>query len=146
MPILASTMVMPELIPVTYAKIRAELAAEIGAGESAADLVIVGAGTHMLVDAAGRLPQAVPRADEPIWRAAIREAEEHGASEVELLGWAGDRHVGSGRSALILRAALHEDTALAAGYRFAPVKELLTGNDAQLVRTALQYQDQFACC
>ena len=29
MPILASTMVMPELIPVTYAKLRAELAAEV---------------------------------------------------------------------------------------------------------------------
>jgi hypothetical protein len=108
--------------------------------------VIVGEGRLVLVDAAGRLPQAVPRSDEPIWRAANREAQERGATEVQLLGWAGDRHVGSGRSALILRAGMHEDTALAAGYRFAPVKELLTGNDAQLVRTALQYQDRFACC
>jgi ATP adenylyltransferase len=146
MPILASTMVMPELIPVTYAKIRAELAAEIGAGDKAANLVIVGAGTHVLVDAAGRLPQAVPRTDEPIWRAAIREAQERGATEVELLGWAGNRHVGAGRSALILRAAMREDTALAAGYRFAPVNALRTGKDAQLVRIALQHQDRLAFC
>jgi ATP adenylyltransferase len=146
MPILASTMVMPELIPVTYAKIRAELAAEIGAGDRAADLVIVDAGTHVLVDAAGRLPRAVPRSDEPIWCAAIREAQERGATEVELLGWAGNRRVGSGRSALILRAAMREGTALAAGNRFAPVNELPAEEEAQLVRTALRHHDQFAAC
>src|SRR5215212_7286911 len=60
MPILASTMVMPELIPVTYAKLRAELAAELVSGNQAMDLVIVGDGTRVLVDAAGRLPQVAP--------------------------------------------------------------------------------------
>jgi ATP adenylyltransferase len=139
MPILASTMVMPELIPVTYAKIRAELAAEIEDGDRAADLVIVDAGSHVLLDAMGRLPQVMPRSDGPIWRAAIREAQERGAAEVELLGWAGDRHVGSGRSALLLRAAMHDDSALAAGNRFAPVNEVVMGKDAQLARIALEH-------
>ena len=44
--------------------------------------------------------------DEPIWRAAIRDARQRGATGAELLGWAGERHVGSRRSALLLRAGL----------------------------------------
>src|SRR5215218_11088086 len=57
MPILASTMVMPELIPVTYAKLRAELAAERASGDRATDLVIVDDRKHVLVNGAGRLPR-----------------------------------------------------------------------------------------
>jgi len=143
MPILASTMVMPELIPVTYAKIRAELAAELALGGRVATLVLVGDRSHVLVDAVGRLPEAVPREGESIWAAATRDAREHGAIDAELLGWAGDRRAGSGQSALSLRSAIREDSKLAAGNRFAPVKELLAGNDARLLRIALHYQDLF---
>src|SRR5829696_107127 len=74
MPILASTMVMPELVPVTYAKLRAELAAELALGGRVATLVLVGDRSHLLVDAAGQLPEAVPRDAESIWAAAMREA------------------------------------------------------------------------
>jgi ATP adenylyltransferase len=143
MPILASTMVMPELIPVTYAKIRAELAAELASSGRIATFAIVGDRTHVLVDAAGRLPEAVPQEGESTWVAAIRDARERGAIDAELVGWAGDRRAGSGQSALSLRAAIREDSRLVAGNRFAPVKELLAGQDARLVRTALHYQDQF---
>jgi ATP adenylyltransferase len=143
MPILASTMVMPELIPVTYAKIRAELAAELASDGRVATLVIVGDRTHALVDAAGRLPEAVTREGESIWAAAIRDARERGATDAELLGWAGDRRAAAGQSALNFHAAIREDSELAAGNRFAPVKELLAGKDARLVRIALHYQDQF---
>jgi ATP adenylyltransferase len=142
MPILASTMVMPELIPVTYAKIRAELAAELASGSRPTTLVVVGDRTQMLVDAAGRLPEVVPGEDESIWAAAVRDARERGASDAELLGWAGERQVGPGQSALLLRAAFREDPALAAGNRFVPVNELQQGNDARLVRIALQHQNQ----
>ena len=55
MPILASTMVMPELIPVTYAKLRAELAAEVASGSRATDLVMVDDRKRVLVDGAGRI-------------------------------------------------------------------------------------------
>lgn len=142
MPILASTMVMPELIPVTYAKLRAELATELTSSDRGTILVIVGDRTHALVDAAGRLPEVVPRENESIWRAAIRDAAERGASDAELLGWAGERHVGSGRSALILRATVPGDTTLASGNRLAAVNELLAGKDSQFVRFALQHQDE----
>ncbi len=74
MPILASTMVMPELIPVTYAKLRAELAAELASGNRVTDLVIVDDRMRALVDAADGCHEVESRRDEPIWRAAIRDA------------------------------------------------------------------------
>jgi ATP adenylyltransferase len=142
MPILASTMVMPELIPVTYAKLRLELAAELASGNRAIDLVIVDERGHALVDGAGRLPRVEPLQSEPVWRAAIRDARERGAAGAELLGWAGERHVGSRRSALLLRATIPVDTALASGNRLTPVDELLDGDDAALVRIALADEEQ----
>jgi ATP adenylyltransferase len=141
MPILASTMVMPELIPVTYAKLRAELAAELASGTQATDLVIVDDRMHALVDGNGRLTQVEPRRDEPVWRAAIRDARERGATEAELLGWAGERHAGSRRSALLLRAAFPVDTVLAPGNRLAPINELVDRDDAALVRNALKHEE-----
>jgi ATP adenylyltransferase len=146
MPILASTMVLPELIPVTYAKLRAELAVELEPGNRVADLVILDDRAHALVDAAGQLPRVVPREDESIWRAAVRDAGERGAIDAELLGWAGERRTGSGRSALVLRAADLEDAKPAAGNRLAPLDELLTGEDAPLVRAALQYHERLGSC
>jgi hypothetical protein len=146
MPILASTMVMPELIPVTYAKIRAELAAEVASGSHATTLVIVSGQTHVLVDAAGCLPEAVPREDESIWAAAVRTARERGAADAELLGWAGERQVGSGQSALILRTAVGKGGALAAGNQLEPVNEIRTEPDARLVRLALQHAGQLDSC
>jgi ATP adenylyltransferase len=142
MPILASTMVLPELIPVTYAKLRAELGAELTSDNRVTSVVIVGDGTHALVDAAGRLPEVLPRNHESIWKAAIRDAGERGAIDAELLGWAGEHRVGSGRPALILRAAAPANAALAPGNRLVPVNELLAGEDSQAVRRALQYQDE----
>jgi ATP adenylyltransferase len=142
MPILASTMVLPELIPVTYAKIRAELAAELTSGGRPTSLVIVGAQTQVIVDATGRLPEVVPREDESIWAAAVRSARERGAMDAELLGWAGERQVGLGQSALILRATVREGSALAAGNQLAHVNQLRTENDARLARMALQHQGQ----
>ena len=93
-----------------------------------------------LVDAAGGLPEVV-RESESIWAAATRDARERGAGDTELLGWAGDRHVGSRQSALLLRAATGEDSALATRNCFVPVNRLLTGKDAQFVRTALEALD-----
>jgi ATP adenylyltransferase len=130
MPILASTMVMPELIPVTYAKLRAELAAELAPGSRVTNLVVVGGRRHLLVDAAGQLPEVEPRPVEPVWRAAIRDARERGATDAELLGWPGERRAGAGRSALLLCAAIAAEHALAEGSHLASPNELLAGKDA----------------
>src|SRR5829696_391454 len=144
MPILAATTVMPELIPVTYAKLRAELAAEVASGDRATDLVIVDDRMRALVDGTGRLPQVEPRPDEPIWRAAIRGGLACGASDAEILGWSGESHAGSQRSALLLHATFPVATALAPGNRLTPVDELFDGNDAALIRTALEHQEQLS--
>ena len=146
MPILASTMVMPELIPVTYGKLRAELGGELASGNRVTDVVILDDRMRALIDAAGRLPQVVPREDDSVWRAAIRDARERGATNAELLGWAGERHVGPGRPALILHATFPEDTALASGNRLVPVHELQGGRDEEVVRTAIHYRDQLDSC
>jgi ATP adenylyltransferase len=138
MPILASTMVMPELIPVTYAKLRAELAAELEPGSRVTNVVIADDRRHVLVDAAGRLPQVESLPSEPVWKAAMRDALARGAIDAELLGWAGDRHAGSARSALLLRASFPSNTILPSGSHLAPVNELLTGRDSPLLRAALQ--------
>jgi ATP adenylyltransferase len=138
MPILASTMVMPELIPVTYAKLRAELAAELEPDSRVTNVVIADDRRHVLVDAAGRLPQVESLPSEPVWKAAIRDALARGAIDAELLGWAGDSHAGSGRSALLLRASFPSNTVLTSGSHLAPMNELLTGRDAPLLRAALQ--------
>jgi ATP adenylyltransferase len=142
MPILAATTVMPELIPVTYAKLRAELAAEVASGDRPTDLVIVDDGMCALVDESGRIPEVESRRDEPIWRAAIGAGLARGARAAEILGWGGERHVGSQRSALLLRATFPVDRALAPGNRLTPVDEVLDGNDAARIRMALEYQEQ----
>ena len=138
MPILASTMVMPELIPVTYAKVRAELTADLTAGNQITILVILDSRMQVLVDARGRLPEAIPHAGEPIWAAAVRVARERGALDPELFGWAGEREAGSAHGALILHATGIDESGVAPGDRFVPVKELRTGRDARLLGLALQ--------
>ncbi|MFM9106761.1 MAG: HIT family protein [Chloroflexota bacterium] len=89
MPILASTMVMPELIPVTYAKLRAEIAREPGAPARFPVAVTWAAGERVLADAQGRLPTAEASPDEPLWRAAIRLAQAVAPDRTLDVVWAG---------------------------------------------------------
>ncbi len=101
MPILASTMVLPEVIPVTYAKLRAELEREFG-GARALDVVILDRGAgRVAVDGTGRLPAIAADEGQPLWRTAASLANASG--DVEILGWAGPRRAGDGRGALALR-------------------------------------------
>jgi ATP adenylyltransferase len=112
MPILASTMVMPELIPVTYAKVRAELTRELAQNDATAGSAILAIlswdGTHVAVERRnGRaaMPRATAEPGEALWKAAIRVATSHGI-DAEIAGWAGaERADGSGISAFALRAA-----------------------------------------
>jgi ATP adenylyltransferase len=105
MPVLASTAVLPELIPVTYAKLRAELSREID-GKTDVSFVLLTDDHSMLVDADGDLPRATAQADEPLWKAAIRSACERGVQDVAVLGWAGEPRAGGGPTTLLLRGRL----------------------------------------
>jgi ATP adenylyltransferase len=140
MPILASTMVMPELIPVTYAKLRSEIERELGGEASVTSLVIEPGSRSILVEESGNLPQITAAANEPLWRAALRDARERGVGDVELIGWGGETRAGAAAAALVLRASSSADTELAPGNRFAPFGAVLSGAQVALLQAALRRQ------
>ena len=95
MPILAGTMVLPELIPVSYAKVRADLRREYLPPDSPHrdDVRVVATTTVgdvlLQQDQSGpRLPRFQATEAHPLWRAAL-----HGVSqaliEPEIVGWGG---------------------------------------------------------
>lgn len=154
MPILASTMVLPELIPVTYAKLRAELERELSPihddspgtvdsgtvriclfGRDDTQVLLVGPST------ASRLPVAATQADEPLWRAALRTVDAPGA---ELAGWAGLRRAeGRGPSAFAFRAPdmVLSEAAVRLQARWVPIgtaeTSLASESDRAVLRNAL---------
>ena len=84
MPILAGTMVMPELIPATYAKLRAEFDRELNEG-SDARLVVIEKDTG--VERASEPVRLEAEDDEPLWRTALREAGNLGVRDALIVGW-----------------------------------------------------------
>jgi ATP adenylyltransferase len=107
MPILASTMVLPELIPVTYAKLRAELGRELaGLTETSFDfrlVVLSHDASSVLLRGSDRgfaLPSTTANPGQAIWRASESALIEAGIEAV-LAGWAGPA-----------RASLDEQSAL----------------------------------
>jgi len=88
MPILAGTMVLPELIPVTYAKIRAEFARD--SADNVVILAVDAKNAALLIDTTGdqaRLPRH-HLTGEPVWRTAASFLDQIGAPG-SLAGWAG---------------------------------------------------------
>lgn len=100
MPILANTMVLPELIPVTYAKLRAELELS-GLGQPNAAAVVPQAGAVVLVRGEGKvalrrsadgaivLPKGHIEPGEAAYETALREVAEETGLLGEVAGWAG---------------------------------------------------------
>ena len=105
MPILAGTMVLPELIPVTYAKLRAELERELAASDGLVLVVLDASGDRVLVGDDGRLPVVGARDGEAWWRSAARLAADLTGSEPTLIGWAGEAGANCGEPALAFRVA-----------------------------------------
>jgi ATP adenylyltransferase len=133
MPILASTMVMPELIPVTYAKLRAEMEREIHGCRSVISVVLTDDQTQILLDNAGRLPRAEADADDPLWLAALRDVQARGAIDTELLGWAGSDHADRGPIALLFRSASRGDEFV----HVTAIGSMLPEPDGEIVRSLL---------
>ncbi|MDP9365628.1 MAG: HIT domain-containing protein [Chloroflexota bacterium] len=102
MPILAATMVLPELIPVTYAKVRAELTRE-ATGDDQVTCVAFDRDRRVLARRRAdgwRLPTADALDEESLWQAARRELTDLAGVPAEIIGWAGTGRVGDGRKAL----------------------------------------------
>ena len=98
MPILGGATVMPELIPVTYAKVRAELYRELGAGDLPIRLVVLDeTRTYLLIEPDGSLPWIDAEPNVPIWRTAVKSIAARGV-EPRIAGWAGSLRADFGAS------------------------------------------------
>lgn len=100
MPILANTMVLPELIPVTYAKLRAELElSQLGTNEMTEYVPQSGAvvfyqdvnkiAVRRAKDGSIVLPKGHVESGEAAWQTAVREIQEEMGLHAEINGWAG---------------------------------------------------------
>lgn len=106
MPILAGTTVMPELLQVTYAKVRAEIQRELATrdqpGRDAVRVLLTDESGAVLVEPADdgpRLPRVSAELDLPLWRAAMDSVAPY-AMEPALIGWAGNLSVGRTQAAI----------------------------------------------
>ena len=133
MPIVAATTVMPELIPVTYAKIRAELARELHGAASASLVVVSPDGQHALAEESGQPPTIAASEGEPLWRTALREIHDRSATGAELIAWAGAIRAGDGHPRFLIRAELSPEAARAAGSQLVSVAEFLPTLDEDAV-------------
>ncbi|MFT4041445.1 MAG: HIT domain-containing protein [Thermomicrobiales bacterium] len=128
MPVIASTQVLPELLPITYAKIRAELQRELG-GETDGVVVILDATGDATLLAESALPRFSAGPDEPVWAAALREAARLGVTDARLSGWAGGLVAGQGPAALAVTGVLPAPNAVGS----AAAADLLSPDDAELL-------------
>ena len=137
MPILAATTVMPELIPVTYAKLRAELGIEQHQASQVRVAAVSHAGTSILVDADGQLPSIAAAEGEPLWRTALRAVERHGVPDAEIVGWAEDLSGTKQSGALVLRGTLPAAATTKGSVGSVAVVDLPPGPTANLARAAV---------
>ena len=142
MPILASTMVLPELIPITYAKVRAELVRELTGATDATCVALADQDRRVLVQAGNdgwRLPTATAAPDEPLWRAAQRTVDALAGGGSAIAGWAGSTRADRTDVALVLRLP-DEATARtlpAPAARWVPAAQVTDGADGRTVAAAL---------
>jgi ATP adenylyltransferase len=138
MPILANTMVLPELIPVTYAKVRAEFARDTA--DAVTLIAIDSAGSNLLiVTSNGRA--ALPRVSltsEPVWRTASSFLAKIGANGV-VAGWGGNEST-SATGDLTLAFEIESPTPVNAPYRWQSLTDVagtLAGSDRALLAGAV---------
>ena len=109
MPILASTMVIPETIPVTYAKIRAEIE-RIMTDATIAYGVLLDPSGHLVLTYQDRIPSVPLAPGTPAWKS-ILESIPAGMNNLEVAGWGGAesaRNPGSVPVTLTLHGTAHE--------------------------------------
>ncbi len=125
MPVLSNTKVLPEMIPVTYAKLRAELTRELH--DSAEVLCAVFNHDHqVLVDRSGHVPQSLIKGDDAVWMIAALAVKEICGTSVDLTGWAGAGQAGGPLIQLEFQVAPGDEASLslANGWQWVPLSEL----------------------
>lgn len=111
MPVLSGTHVLPELIPATYGKLRAEIEREFRTDSTAdqsitlvlLDPIAQSVAVHAETDGRLCLPTVQSDPQKPVWQAAASAAR-RGLTDAIFLGWAGQARAGApfGRTALAL--------------------------------------------
>lgn len=86
MPILAGTMVIPELIPSTYAKLRAELDAQVHDVSRFEIVLLDDAREPSVWLQRGQLPAIERRPELPVWRSALTQLD---LADAEIVGYSG---------------------------------------------------------
>ncbi len=108
MPIIGGTKVLPELIPATYGKLRAEVARRQGDQSTATAVLVVPDWTGVyLVN--GRLPEVSLTTDQPVWKAVSTHLQPL-VSTLSLIGWAGSAST-----------SVDQTTGLAFAYQVTPI-------------------------
>lgn len=119
MPVLSSTKVLPEMLPVTYAKLRAEFIRELlGTREIAC--AVFNHADQVLVDESGQIPRPGIVGDDPVWATAAEAINGICGTPIDLSGWAGAGQAGGRTIQLEFRVqpAQEADIRLAAGWRW----------------------------
>ncbi len=143
MPIVASTMVLPELIPITYAKLRAEIVREFEGTTRVPCVVLCDHEVFVLEDESprgGHLPIAGAGSEESLAEAALRRAREVTGNDAEIVGWAGSTSTEDGEVGLTLKVAGRNSAELAPVMygRWMPVADApLPPDDRVIVARAL---------
>ncbi|MGC4193302.1 MAG: HIT domain-containing protein [Thermomicrobiales bacterium] len=140
MPVLASTIAMPELIPASYAKIRAEVERELH-GTTDATAIVLANDDRSIVTWNGRLPTVTAEPDQPIWRAAIAPFRGW-MDELEIAGWGGatDTRTEPRQTAFVLRGIVREIPVIPDGFAVTDIGTAsLPQDDAQMLGRALAH-------
>nr|MBA3643602.1 HIT domain-containing protein [Chloroflexia bacterium] len=142
MPVLAATMVLPELIPVTYAKIRAEVARELRGQARMTCLVFAENDSSLLVKAT-RGGMALPTADaltgQAHWRAAHQTLRQILAGQLVIAGWGGSPDARDADIALSYRYSGNVEGALPKPYRWVPIadSQIATTGGGEMIAAAV---------
>jgi ATP adenylyltransferase len=125
MPILASTTVMPETLPVTYAKLRAEIVAEIDERAVIHQLVLNDQKSGLLViesDGRTAIPELIGSSDTPVWERAIAILESYSVS-ARLVTWSGSDTANEAQKSALGWIASSAATPIA-GAQWLPIESL----------------------
>jgi len=137
LPLIGSTTALPELIPATYAKIRAEIARELAANdprEEHVSLVLLTDDDRTVLLENGRLPRITVDAETSLWRGALNHVSAF-ATELEIAGWAGPNRADDihAAPAFVARGSRRPDATLPDGVRFVPLASVLDTEDRALL-------------
>ena len=139
MPILANTMVLPELIPVTYARLRAELTRELFAATMMTVVVVSQDRRHVLITGVGEAISFRVPSTGGVWPAVRDGLRPLVPGEIALLGWAGGGRATGAEIQLTVEATPADPEGPASsGARWVPVAATPSLPAGAIVESALR--------